>query len=97
MTIPGSDSVPQAMIAARSQPTASSTAPMSSAQSSQVGIAERATPSEAPVPRRSNATTRPIVPRRRKYSASAGVSQFSSTWVPNPQKYTMSTGPDPNT
>ena len=71
-------------IEARSAPTASSTARMSSARSSSVGVVNTPPRSESPQPRRSKMSSRLNSASRRKNAASDGSSQNTSTLDASP-------------
>ena len=83
--------------AARSDPTASSTAKASSAHSSQLGRASNDTGSDAPIPRRSSMIKRLNDASRRSRLAYGGYSQRMSRASPIPGIHTKSTGPSPRT
>jgi hypothetical protein len=73
-----------ARMAVRFDPAAPSTATMSSVHCSQVGMALRGTPSDAPEPRRSKAMSLLKDARRVRNPAKGGDSQKSSMWLPRP-------------
>ena len=81
--------------AARSDPTASMTAPMSSIRSSIDG--GPATGSDIPVPRLSKMINRENDASRVRKRASVGSSQATSTCETKPGTRTRSTGPSPST
>ena len=82
-------------IAARAEPTASMTAPMSSIRSSIDG--GLATGSDMPVPRLSNTISRENDASRVEKPGKAGSSHATSTWETKPGTRTRSIAPSPMT